>query len=588
MEKTYLVAFFLLMLSASNCSEHTKNSKVVRKIDLSTQVVKVETVISSDSFGSTYLFAAEPGYEENIAFIGASSKSGEESPPLPIKQVSKNGKQLYEIAIGGRPSSLVVTAHYTHKLVPYPSEITQSERQYLRFTGNANFYSPYATDSVETQIRTANNNILDFTNLQPVNKQDSTITYGPFNNVPAFTNQEVSVHYENNAPFLTIVDMLRHIEVSHWGNIAVEEKVHVVHSGAKLKGSFSRYEYQRKNDGVSSVRAYKTVLPASAKDVYYRDDIGNISTSNLRELIDSVEIELRPRFPLFGGWNTDYVIGYNVPSYEYLYSSGNQYALRIRFIDHVHDDMVVDRVTVKIVLPELATNLRYEAPYPVVEGAREVVKTYLDTVGRPVLVLSKANLVDQHIQELVVRYEFASWSLIREPLMATAFFLVLFLTVILAVRLNFSIVQDASVEMKQRLGCLTSEIVGLQDKRSALYQCYEDAINKFKAGKDHSRFKSDVSKVTADHKALTKKVAELVKAIRSDAAFAAPADLLERLDELQRQDGRLSELLQIAASQAEALVSGRITKQQYLDADVKHVKSRDEAVARIEQLVDGL
>jgi hypothetical protein len=66
----------------------------------------------------------------------------------------------------------------------------------------------------------------------------------------------------------------------------------------------------------------QTILPASARDVYYRDEIGNISTSNLRDLDDSMELELRPRFPLFGGWKTHYVMGYNVPSYQYLYYSG--------------------------------------------------------------------------------------------------------------------------------------------------------------------------------------------------------------------------------------------------------------------------
>ena len=66
----------------------------------------------------------------------------------------------------------------------------------------------------------------------------------------------------------------------------------------------------------------QTVLPASARDVYYRDEIGNISTSSMKSLIDSVELEIRPRFPLFGGWKTHYYIGYNVPSYEYLYNSG--------------------------------------------------------------------------------------------------------------------------------------------------------------------------------------------------------------------------------------------------------------------------
>ena len=63
-------------------------------------------------------------------------------------------------------------------------------------------------------------------------------------------------------------------------------------------------------------------MPASAKDVYYRDEIGNISTSNLLEHHDHVELELRPRFPLFGGWKTHYLIGYNLPSYENLYNSG--------------------------------------------------------------------------------------------------------------------------------------------------------------------------------------------------------------------------------------------------------------------------
>ena len=66
----------------------------------------------------------------------------------------------------------------------------------------------------------------------------------------------------------------------------------------------------------------QTVLPASARDVYYRDEIGNISTSAMRELDDMVELDLRPRFPLFGGWKTHYVLGYNVPSYQYLFQNG--------------------------------------------------------------------------------------------------------------------------------------------------------------------------------------------------------------------------------------------------------------------------
>lgn len=33
-------------------------------------------------------------------------------------------------------------------------------------------------------------------------------------------------------------------------------------------------------------------------------------------------------------------------------SSGDQYALKMRFVDHVFDEQVIDSLTVKIILPE--------------------------------------------------------------------------------------------------------------------------------------------------------------------------------------------------------------------------------------------
>lgn len=68
----------------------------------------------------------------------------------------------------------------------------------------------------------------------------------------------MKIHYENNTPFLTISSITRTIEVSHWGNIAVEETIDLRHTGATLKGPFSRYDYQRQSDsGISSVKSFK-------------------------------------------------------------------------------------------------------------------------------------------------------------------------------------------------------------------------------------------------------------------------------------------------------------------------------------------
>ena len=119
---------------------------------------------------------------------------------------------------------------------------------------------------------------------------------------------------------------------------------------------------------------------------------------------DSVEVELRPRFPLFGGWQTRYYMGYNVPAYQYLFNKGNNYILKMRLIDHVFDDFVIDKLNVKVVLPEGASNVQIRTPYPVTEGKRENHKTYLDTVGRPVITLTKDNIVENHIQDFEVSF----------------------------------------------------------------------------------------------------------------------------------------------------------------------------------------
>ena len=143
-------------------------------------------------------------------------------------------------------------------------------------------------------------------------------------------------------------------------------------------------------------------MPASAREVYYRDEIGNISTSNLVNEEDSVEVELRPRFPLFGGWQTRYYLGYNLPAYQYLYNKGESFALKMRLVDHIFDDFVVDDLVLKVVLPEGAKNIKFVAPFEVQEEKREIHKTYLDTCGRTVVVIKKKNLVENHIQDFEV------------------------------------------------------------------------------------------------------------------------------------------------------------------------------------------
>ena len=257
------------------------------------------------------------------------------------------------LASGDRVT-VVVKAVFPGVVSPYPAQITQNEKQLVQFTGNHYVLSPYKTDTQTTTVQVANKNIESMTRLQPASVSEDKVKYGPYDNVAALRADEMVLHYENNSPFLSILEMERSVEVSHWGNIAVEETLDLQHTGATLKGSFSRYDFQRnpQGSGVSAVQSFKTILPAAARDVYYRDEIGNISTSHLLEKDDSVELELRPRFPLFGGWKTHYFIGYNVPTYEYLMRAGSQYKLTMRVVDHVYDDQHIQKFRLRITLPE--------------------------------------------------------------------------------------------------------------------------------------------------------------------------------------------------------------------------------------------
>lgn len=157
---------------------------------------------------------------------------------------------------------------------------------------------------------------------------------------------------------------------------------------------------------------------------------------------DSVELDLRPRFPLFGGWRTHYTLGYNVPSFEYLFHTDENYLLKMRLVDHIYDDMHIDEVVVKIILPEGSNNLKLITPYPVQRQPDTLHYTYLDTFGRPVVEFTKSNLVENHIHDFNLKYSFPKILMVQEPLLIVGFLYVLFVFVIIWMRLDFSITKE--------------------------------------------------------------------------------------------------------------------------------------------------
>lgn len=106
-------------------------------------------------------------------------------------------------------------------------------------------------------------------------------------------------------------------------------------------------------------------LPAGISNVYYYDVIGNVSTSRLRPVPSTPRnvktpqyslFEMRPRYPLMGGWNYSFTLGWDSP----LADSGSWDAKNQKYVVAVPvmtlvPSAVIDNAELKIVLPEGAT-----------------------------------------------------------------------------------------------------------------------------------------------------------------------------------------------------------------------------------------
>lgn len=437
--RVYFGVFLFMATIYSFCNGIYLNREVERIIDLRSHLVKISNKIYPEYVNgpsSPYIFTIPLKDCEKLAFISVTDVYKREL--FFKKRNSVNGCE-YLISFN-KTSVLYIETIFSKLVRPHPKKIVQSEAQLVKYSGNIYFYSSYKTRIQRTVLQLSSKNLLHYSLLKPMLTSAKSITYGPYENIQEYAVFSLDVHYENQSPFLTVTHLERTIEVSHWGNIAVEEKISLLHSGATLKSLFSRYELQKDMRSEQSViKSYKTLLPAAATSVYYRDMNGNISTSDTKYIPDAVELELRPRFSLLGGWISNYILGYNVPSFEYLFNQDQTFLLKMRIIDHIFDEMIIDQALVKIILPEGSSHIELFPPFFVARESDTVFPTYLDTFGRPVISFRKRNLVENHIGDFSLKYTFSKSFMLQEPALIIGFIFTLFVAVIVFVRLDFSI-----------------------------------------------------------------------------------------------------------------------------------------------------
>eukprot|EP00124_Ichthyophonus_hoferi_P003388 Ihof_evm6s290 gene=Ihof_evmTU6s290 len=422
---------------------------VDRTIDLTTQLVKTKSNITITNNGEEAVTHVKVAFEkltvgDYAAIRVIHQKNGRILTPVENDAGVPEGAHVFSIKLATtlqpkETTSILVRSTVIHGQVAYPSEISQGERQYMVYTGSNYFFSPYTVAKQTTLIQVPLNFESHETNSGAGVVSRNQLRLASSAAISPYTTGFVKVHFASDVPHITIYEMTREITVSHWSRIMVNDIVKVIADGASLKGHFSRLDYTTNPNPPGVIKSWITKLPGKARDVDYRDQVGNVTTSAMFKTKNTLNVHLVPRFPMFGGWKYDYMLNYTLPLSNYLSHSGNSYSVAMPLVSNVMPNLVIDQFTLKVTVPEGASNIVFKYKYPMDSESREFKTTYLDTVGRPTVVVTKSNIVHDIITDFEITYDFDPMAIVYEPAMLIGFYFTMFLAIIIWVRLDFSI-----------------------------------------------------------------------------------------------------------------------------------------------------
>lgn len=274
-------------------------------------------------------------------------------------------------------------------------------------------------------------------------KKSRSLKYGPFKNIEPLTFSEVMFHYKHNKPMPIFQEVKKTIEVSHWGNINVDEYYEMFNEAAGIKGEFGRVDYQSwdPNRAQYAIKSLSTDLPRYIRGLYYWDFIGNISSSNAFRDDDKVGFRIEPRFPVMGQWKVDWSQGYNIPTRYHLFqdSKNGRYFMNYTF-DHDFNDILAENYTLRVILPEGATNVKVHLPFAVDSMETGSYFSTLDYIGKTLITIRKQNVHSVlHRQPFQVSYEFSDQAMFIEPMYVIVFFFACFLVAIISARLDLNL-----------------------------------------------------------------------------------------------------------------------------------------------------
>ncbi|ODQ65722.1 Ribophorin I [Nadsonia fulvescens var. elongata DSM 6958] len=466
------LSFISLCGSAISCAfasdlvlPNFKNIEFSRRIDLSRANVHLSDSITIQNIAkvpqSEYFYALDATEVDNVALFFASHKKSQSR--LEIRDVGvdfETDTSYYSIKLPYelQPQDTIeiqILKGIVNCLKPLPEFVDQNEKQFLLYTGSKIPLSAYPIGETSTKLAVLGSTVdeLDPEEGFEPNVSDNNLLFGPYKDIHPLSSKTMLLRYDSPIPLVKVDKLEREAWISHWSNqIAFEERYWLSNLGAKIKDGFSRLKFMKSarfnvnsqnfkdyNINFSSVRELTVPLQAGSENAYYTDLVGNVSTSRFRVDEKGSLLQLKPRYPIFGGWNYNFTIGWEYDLKKSLKKDGERYLVKIPFIEGPVD-VSYNEIDLTVILPEGATAVKVEPSIVPKDTAEFTTYSFFDSIGRPSVKLSYDTIMDHYRREvIIISYELTTRALYQKPVAISAVFGAFFVTIYLLSQINLNI-----------------------------------------------------------------------------------------------------------------------------------------------------
>lgn len=448
--KLWQTAYLWLLLASSALAVHPfkkvwENTQYSKTVDVAKSYIKERHDIQVTNIDSEpvkqYIFGIPKETEQDASLVIAiyQAKNGKKSILQPSKLPIVDNEVLYydlkfpyPIAPGST-FEFVISVIMINQFTPYPEHIPMQGQQTLKFLLPAYPLSPYDTQSYSLNI--AHSHSLEALNMEDLEvpllktEEKTVISYFTKDTIKGNMVDQLAFTTARNAPLQYVNYLQRDLWVSHWSQvIQLEEYYELTNHAAGLDKGFSRATYMAEGlptkltHAINSLRIpFDTTKQMQYDSIYYVDKVGNVSTS---QYYDS-ELIVRPRFPLFGGWNYNFTLGWNYNLDQFVKQDKEEFILNANILDGMQDT-TYGKVQFSIYLPEGAELIDYALPFAVAEPVVTHKHSYLDVNdGHLKVTFEFENLVDEMKNlSIVLRYRYTTAAMLHKPLQA-AFYIFL-------------------------------------------------------------------------------------------------------------------------------------------------------------------